>query len=332
MTSVIVQPCSSPVSQQHYADTIARPVMFSSYATLISPHDLVRLKELFPGGAAAMWGVVPGERDANVGRYQRMQAGDVALFSRQGSFFSCGTVALLLRSAALAEALWGRDTKGRTWEYMYVLDEVRPVQIPYPEFNNAVGYKPSFVPQGFDVLREQQSLAALDHFPLSSERHVPGPSAEEYAAAVADLSAAAGLDANRDLDRRVQASQRTEQAYLRKLLFPGPQGRCDLCGREFETEFLVAAHIKKRAACTDAEKRDARHIVMAACKFGCDELFERGYVGVAADGAIVMSQVLRPGSQAHAYWHSFLDGNSLRRQMAGRESYFDWHRTRTFRG
>jgi hypothetical protein len=51
---------------------------------------------------------------------------------------------------------------------------------------------------------------------------------------------------------------------------------------------------------------------MAACKFGGGELFERGYISVKADGKLVMSRVLRPGSQAHAYWQSVLDGNSLR--------------------
>jgi predicted restriction endonuclease len=207
---------------------------------------------------------------------------------------------------------------------MYVLDEIRPLHIPYAEFNAVASYDSNYRPYGFRVLDEQKSLALLQQFPLISERHVPRTSEEEYEHALATLTG--------DLDRKIEASQRVEQAYLRKALFPGPDALYDLCGRRFEIEFLVAAHIKKRAACTDSERRDVSHAVMSACKFGCDELFERGYITITNEGALKVSKALQAASQAHSYAAEHLVGKTFGRPMAGREGYFDWHRTHAYRG
>ena len=57
------------------------------------------------------------------------------------------------------------------------------------------------------------------------------PTDDDFAAAVAALDA---------LDRTGQAARRVEQSYLRRALFSGPPAACDLCGRDFEVEFLVA--------------------------------------------------------------------------------------------
>ena len=57
-------------------------------------------------------------------------------------------------------------------------------------------------------------------------------------------------------------------------------------------EFLVAAHVKPRSACTLDERRDWQHVVMVACRFGCDELYERGFVTIDDDGSVEMAESL----------------------------------------
>lgn len=149
------------------------------------------------------------------------------------------------------------------------------------------------------------------------------PTAADYAAAVSAIDG--------DLDRAVQTARRIEQSYLRRALFIGATAQCDLCGRQFEVEFLVAAHIKKRAECTDPERRDVGHVVMSACRFGCDELFERGYISVADDGRIMVSRAAESSEHAHAYVRQYLAGKYFGRPMAGREGHFEWHRASPFR-
>ena len=122
----------------------------------------------------------------------------------------------------------------------------------------------------------------------------------------------------------------TDYRYLRKALFKGPTAPCDLCGRVFEVEFLVAAHIKKRADCDDQEKRDVAHVVMSACRFGCDELYERGYIAVGDDGQLIFSDAIEASEHARAYAVQHLKGKSFGRPMTGRTDYFTWHRENKF--
>jgi hypothetical protein len=147
------------------------------------------------------------------------------------------------------------------------------------------------------------------------------PTAADFAAAVAALD---------DLDRTSQTARRVEQSYLRRALFSGPTAPCDLCGREFETQFLVAAHIKKRAECSDLERRDVAHVVMAACRFGCDELFERGYLGVDNGGRLILNRAIASSQQVDAYVRQHLAGKLFGQPITGREEYFQWHREHTF--
>jgi hypothetical protein len=64
---------------------------------------------------------------------------------------------------------------------------------------------------------------------------------------------------------------RKEQARLRNLLAGGRDvAPCALCGDEYPIEFLVAAHVKRRAVCADSERHDLHNVAMLACSFGCD--------------------------------------------------------------
>jgi len=88
------------------------------------------------------------------------------------------------------------------------------------------------------------------------------------------------------LDKDTTAKSRREQALLRIHLCSGKKSaECTICGHEFPVDFLVAAHIKKRAKCTKAEKLDFDNVATLMCKSGCDDLFEKGYIYVSG-GAI----------------------------------------------
>ena len=89
------------------------------------------------------------------------------------------------------------------------------------------------------------------------------------------------------LDSTASVKIRREQALLRSMLARGRElADCALCGHQYPLRFLVAAHIKKRSVCTDDERRDLRHVAMLACTFGCDALYEAGWITVELDGRI----------------------------------------------
>jgi hypothetical protein len=128
------------------------------------------------------------------------------------------------------------------------------------------------------------------------------------------------------LDDRRRVVTRKEQAFLRKHLFQGrDHGTCFVCGQELPVELLVTAHIKRRADCSDEERRDLRNIV-AMCLLGCDALFERGYLAVV-DGKLDV----RPHLAANCSGLSAILGRLRGRQIsveAERRKYFDYHAKR----
>jgi hypothetical protein len=128
-------------------------------------------------------------------------------------------------------------------------------------------------------------------------------------------------------DRVISAKQRTEQRYLRNRLLGGAnEGPCSLCGLVFPIEFLVAAHIKRRANCSQKEKNDTRNVV-PMCRFGCDELFERGYICVAG-GKVIVNERMIPHSTPPV--RAYLERLALRAcsDWERARKYFQWHTKR----
>jgi hypothetical protein len=82
----------------------------------------------------------------------------------------------------------------------------------------------------------------------------------------------------------------------------------------------------------EAERRDLRHVAMLACKFGCDALFEDGYLAVDQDGTVVVAAGTNGLSQAVVERLDALHGQVCGAFTAGSAPYFDWHRHNVFLG
>ena len=319
MALVVLQPAGNKDARKHYADTIQSPVRFSDFVDCLEPADVRRLTELFPTGLAPMWGVTPGTNGVNHNKFAKADLGSVVLFATAGRLFAAGVIALKFSNRTLARRLWGENDTGMTWEHMYALDQLVSLDISYAQFNSVVGYKSNNIIQGFNVLDRDKSERVLDHFGLWSGRHAIDVSTNDVEDALT------GLDG--DLDRQVRSWARVEQSRAKSLLLAGrSSGVCRLCSREFPGELLIAAHKKRRSLCTDAEKRDLANNMMLCCTFGCDALYERGYVFIGAQGEIKKSKVIQIFGAADAYIRDVMV-RSLR--MSEHESkYFAWHRER----
>lgn len=92
-----------------------------------------------------------------------------------------------------------------------------------------------------------------------------------------------------ELDTYIVSKRRKEQKKLRDELFEGlTTSICGICGEEYPVDLLVVAHIKKRSEASKNERLD-KNIVIPMCKFGCDDLFENGYITVV-DGYILSAK------------------------------------------
>ncbi|MFE6038780.1 hypothetical protein [Streptomyces sp. NPDC056452] len=321
--TVFAQPASlkRPTVREHYEDTILQPVDLADHVDLIDPQVMQTLSALFPSGQAQMWGVTPGIEGANLPQIRKMLPGDVVFFSGSKRLYLVGTVAATWHNPDFALRLWGVDDRTKqTWEYMYALTGVRGIDFPMEEIRSLLKWKPNRNIQGFVALRDEDGAVLKDLIGFEDSVHVSSPSAtvEPPAPPLAPSDAVA------------EAQRRAEQGRLKRALLPGVQGDCALCGRTLPRAFLVAAHIKKRAACSEEERWDLNNVAMLACLLGCDSLFEHGFVAVEDGGRLQVSPVAASAPAVAKYIDEHLAGRSIAWWSTDREPYFAWHRSHTF--
>jgi hypothetical protein len=126
-----------------------------------------------------------------------------------------------------------------------------------------------------------------------------------------------------ELETQRRTAARREQDILRSYLLGGAQtGTCAVCGQTFPVELLVAGHIKRRTKCTDRQKKDTTNL-MLVCTFGCDALFERGYI-VVRRGKVAAGPN-RVGFRAVSRRVSSLKGKPCSNWSTESAGYFEWH-------
>lgn len=328
----ILQPCSGKNARRHFEETIERRVGLEDCAPFMSAEALAELEKVSEPDGLLFWGATPGEKLQHVVKWERIQPGDVILFAQDGRLFARSFVSHKIRNENLARHLWGttRTKNGleQTWELMFSITPYKQIDIPYSLLNQLIGRAEGAVVQEFNVLDESSSESLLQALDLQENSFSPEIRLETYvdSVLVPDFETP---------EREVTTKQRLEQRFLRQYLFgKSRSGTCDLCGREFPVEFLVAAHIKRRSLCSREEKLDFDSIVMANCKFGCDELFGRGYISVNGDGRIEYSAQLRESPIALAYCDENLPSGPLPiiELRPGTVRYFRAHFVNEFKG
>ena len=78
-----------------------------------------------------------------------------------------------------------------------------------------------------------------------------------------------------------------------------------------------------RSRCTLIEKKDFKNIVAPMCKFGCDELYEKGYIGVV--NSYVKTLQKEPSTDVIASYIKNIIGNQCSYWGETTEKYFNWH-------
>ena len=128
---------------------------------------------------------------------------------------------------------------------------------------------------------------------------------------------------NTDLDVEVRSKRRVEQVLLRSFLLRGQRvGTCVLCGEALPENMIVAAHLKKRASCSDKEKMDFTNIASLMCKLGCDDMYEKGYVYVVGGKIVKNPKASTTPKLNEALLH--IDGRKVSNWIDSRV-YYEWH-------
>ena len=120
--------------------------------------------------------------------------------------------------------------------------------------------------------------------------------------------------------------QRVGQDIFRRGLLEYWDGRCAITGLDVP-DLLRASHIKPWADCdTDAERLDVFNGLLLAPHL--DAAFDSGFITIAEDGTVVISDALPAGARSTLVLDGPLNIHGLHR---AHERYLPWHRSRIFR-
>jgi hypothetical protein len=169
MPKVILQPAGSTAAAIHYKNTVLTPVSLHRCAEFISALDVAELASIYGRDGAHIWGVTPGERFRNKAKWEWIDPGDAVLFCGNGEVFASAFVTHKLHNRDFAVHLWGKDRKGRTWEYVYFVSPPVTQSIKYRRLARVVGFSDDYVVLGFTVLREDKSAKILHEFGLADD-------------------------------------------------------------------------------------------------------------------------------------------------------------------
>ena len=311
MSRIILQPSGNKDAREHYDDTILNPVGLNSISNFLSDKEKNIISKIYPNNKLFIWGVTPGGN--NISKWNKINQGDVTLFSKDKRIYSSGVTTYKFQNKDLALFLWDKNSKNQTWEYIYLLDEIKTHNIPYLDFKRCIGYKENYVIQGFNVLDKEKSEKVLNRFNLFSDTYI-----EEI-----DVSYFNKISLDLDItEQSYTGLRRLEQGFLRKNLFKNHTlFSCCCCKKEYPVSFLVAAHIKKRSHCNNKEKLD-ENIVIPLCKFGCDELYEKGVL-VVQNGEFTSSRK-NENENIKLYIDSIKD-KRCNYYNTNTSEYFSWH-------
>jgi len=166
---VVLQPSGGRAALKHFSATILHSVSVGSLRDHLADQELGALIRLFPTGETRIWGVTPGDGGRNKRKWEKIEPGDVAAFCGHGEVFSHATIRYKLHSPTLARALWGQDSDGQTWEYVYFVGEPLNHSIRYERLAEALGFSRDFVVLGFTVLNPEQSAVLINQFGLHGD-------------------------------------------------------------------------------------------------------------------------------------------------------------------
>lgn len=317
MQQIIIQPARDPAARLNYSKAVEGGVDLDVIKQHTDSGTYNKILSYYQNTKAKAWGLTPGTTKKNSNSWERINTGDIVLFLKNKMVYSSATVVLKVHEPKLAKAIWGLDNKSQTWEYMYFLDELKHQTIPTDKIVKLIGQKAGQKFQFTQVIKSEVSERVLSEFDLASETYQPVVDYKDYTHAISKLSR------EESLETRTSSLARVEQAFLRKTLFEDKKySQCGICNKQYPVEFLFTAHIKKRSCCTDAEKIDL-NIVMPMCKFGCDDLYEKGYIGVEK-GKVYVATTASLSEPILDYLRT-IEGNECKYWDKETEQYFQWH-------
>lgn len=252
--------------------------------------------------------------------WRHMEPGDLTLFmTESGTIRYKGVIIGTLKSTTLAAAIWGKASED--FEFIYFLTGVEKCNFQRTEVNKKLQSTETPTADAWMSVRYVHDQAASDRvFQLVGKPNFSTDATGEPRDVV-------GLELADAIDGKRLATFRKEHETLKNHLFKGKlAAQCAVCGESYPRQFLITAHLKKRSKCT-AQERINPDVVLPMCTFGCDALYERGYLSLSSKTNLVLPTTKTANVNATVVHKRLLGliGLTSPYALAGRALFVDWH-------
>lgn len=173
MIRVVIQPSFGlPRFRRNWARTLDRPVPFREGppGSALTPSERADLDQLHPGGSAHFWGATA----VHDGRMSALGTGDVVLLTGRKRVLAVGEVGLVLRSPALAGALWDPEPGTCSWDNVYSLLHLAHTEIPYERVWELDGFRVGDNFMGLRLLDASKAAVVLSGLRITTATHGDG--------------------------------------------------------------------------------------------------------------------------------------------------------------
>lgn len=134
MADIFIFTAGEPAARSHLDDSIKNPVspdkIFNNFEAIHHSQLQTIQKE---GEGFFAWGAVPGPQ--NIPRWEAMNMDDHVLCVYDNSYRYIAKVIGKFNNQRAAEAIWGNDPQGNTWQYMYFLTKPVAISIPVADLS-----------------------------------------------------------------------------------------------------------------------------------------------------------------------------------------------------
>lgn len=149
-------------TDRHFYETIERKRTVKEAENFLTPKEIEILKTDYHGNSFAVWGSIPGI--GNIRTWDSMETGDYVFIYKSGKIIFAAEVALKTRNPKMAEYLWGKDSNGNTWEYMYFLINPQKTDVNMAKLNPYLGYSENYFPRGFMAIDQSKANGLLENY------------------------------------------------------------------------------------------------------------------------------------------------------------------------
>ena len=146
---VHIVPCGDKYARKHHAKTIEKLVPREE---IILFENDEKFTSTLKDDAYACWGVTNAKNNSNYKNWQTMQKDDICIMYRDKTFFSCGKITAKFKNKEFSEYLWGSKEDGQLWENMFLIDEIKEINVPLDVLKKVMGYKEKFFIQGYTTV------------------------------------------------------------------------------------------------------------------------------------------------------------------------------------